>query len=98
MSIDLVSERHSERFVDRSLTSIHEPALIRTERNVDIVGASAALQAALARARKVAPTESSVLVTGETGTGKQLLARALHGWSRRAGSPFLSRNCGAITA
>ena len=59
MSIQLVSERPSERFVDPSPLSI-----------VNIVGASAALQAALARARKVAPTESSVLVTGETGTGK----------------------------
>ena len=61
-----------------------------------IVGASKALQAILARARKVAPTESTVLVTGETGTGKELLARAIHTWSRRVGAPFVSVNCAAI--
>jgi formate hydrogenlyase transcriptional activator len=61
-----------------------------------IIGASAALQAVLARARMVAPTESSVLVTGETGTGKDLLAHAIHSWSRRADGPFVSVNCAAI--
>jgi transcriptional regulator with GAF, ATPase, and Fis domain len=61
-----------------------------------IVGTSAALQAVLARARKVGPTESTVLVTGETGTGKELLARAIHNWSRRAEGPFVSVNCAAI--
>src|SRR5262249_27977440 len=61
-----------------------------------LVGSSAALQAVLARAKKVAPTDSTVLVTRETGTGKELLARAPHHWSRRSARPFVSVNCAAI--
>jgi PAS domain S-box-containing protein len=62
----------------------------------EIVGASSALQAVLARVAKVAPTESTVLITGETGTGKELLARAIHKRSARASRPFISVNCAVI--
>ena len=62
----------------------------------DIVGTSPALQAVLSRVSKVAPTDSTVLVTGETGTGKELVARAIHRRSHRSSRAFVSVNCAAI--
>jgi formate hydrogenlyase transcriptional activator len=62
----------------------------------DIVGTSAALQRVLSLVSKVAPTDASVLITGETGTGKELVARAIHRQSRRSALPFVSVNCAAI--
>jgi transcriptional regulator with GAF, ATPase, and Fis domain len=62
----------------------------------EIVGTSPPLQAVLSRISKVAPTDSSVLITGETGTGKELAARAIHRRSRRSARAFVSVNCAAI--
>ena len=62
----------------------------------EIVGKSPALQAVLTRVAKVAPTDSTVLITGETGTGKELIARAIHKRSQRASRAFVSVNCAAI--
>jgi transcriptional regulator with GAF, ATPase, and Fis domain len=62
----------------------------------EIVGTSAALQRVLSLVSKVAPTDASVLVTGETGTGKELVARAIHKQSQRSSKPFVSVNCAAI--
>jgi transcriptional regulator with GAF, ATPase, and Fis domain len=62
----------------------------------EIVGTSPALHAVLARVAKVAPTDSTVLITGETGTGKELIARAIHKRSARAAHAFVSVNCAAI--
>src|SRR6516162_9457298 len=62
----------------------------------EIVGTSSLLKAVLSRIAKVAPTDSTVLITGETGTGKELIARAIHRKSRRAGRAFVSVNCAAI--
>jgi len=62
----------------------------------EIVGTSPPLQAVLSRISKVAPTDSSVLITGETGTGKELVARAIHRRSRRAAHAFVSVNCAAV--
>jgi PAS domain S-box-containing protein len=62
----------------------------------EIVGTSPPLQTVLSRISKVAPTDSSVLITGETGTGKELVARAIHRRSRRSSRAFVSVNCAAI--
>ena len=62
----------------------------------EIVGTSPALQAALSRVVKVAATDSTVLITGETGTGKELVARAIHRRSNRSARAFVSVNCAAI--
>jgi len=64
----------------------------------EIVGGSPALRAVLSRVAKVGPTDSTVLLTGETGTGKELIARAIHKRSQRASRAFVSVNCAAIPA
>jgi formate hydrogenlyase transcriptional activator len=62
----------------------------------EIVGTSPALRAVLSRVSKVAPTDSTVLITGETGTGKELIARAVHKRSKRSSQAFVGVNCAAI--
>ena len=62
----------------------------------EVVGASGAIRAALRRVSKVAPTDSTVLITGETGTGKELIARAIHKRSLRKMRAFIAVNCAAI--
>ena len=62
----------------------------------EIVGTSPALQSVLSRVAKVAPTDSTVLITGETGTGKELIARAIHKRSQRSSRAFVTANCAAI--
>jgi formate hydrogenlyase transcriptional activator len=61
-----------------------------------IVGNSAALESVLAEVQRVAPTDSTVLILGETGTGKELIAHAIHNLSPRCGRPFVKLNCAAI--
>jgi formate hydrogenlyase transcriptional activator len=86
---DLKEQLHKENIALRdeiSQTSMFE----------EIVGSSEPLRRVLGLVGKVAPTDSTVLITGETGTGKELIARAIHRQSPRATGPFVSVNCGAI--
>lgn len=64
----------------------------------EIVGTSDVLKRVLLQVSKVAPTDSTVLISGETGTGKELIARAIHKRSQRSGRPFVAVNCAAIPA
>jgi formate hydrogenlyase transcriptional activator len=64
----------------------------------EIVGRSPVLQRALRQVEQVAPTDTTVLITGETGTGKELIARAIHNLSARRDRPMVTVNCGAISA
>jgi formate hydrogenlyase transcriptional activator len=61
-----------------------------------IIGSSPALESVLAQVERVAPTGSTVLILGETGTGKELIAKAVHNLSARCGKPFMKLNCAAI--
>ena len=63
----------------------------------NIIGQSDALQETLVMARKVTGSDTTVLLSGETGTGKELFARAIHGNSRRSGHPFMALNCSALS-
>ena len=65
-------------------------------RSEEIIGYSPALQSVLMEVERVAPTDSTVLVLGETGTGKELIANAVHNLSARRGRPFVKLNCAAI--
>jgi transcriptional regulator with GAF, ATPase, and Fis domain len=76
-----------------------EPAFVELSSRTsfgDVVGGSAEMRRVYAIMEKVAPTDTTVLVSGETGTGKDLVARALHECSRRAAGPFMAIDCGAI--
>ena len=68
----------------------------RKELGDTIVGADAGLRAVMERVELVAPSDAPVLIFGETGTGKELIARSIHAGSRRSAGPFDRVNCGAI--
>jgi formate hydrogenlyase transcriptional activator len=77
--------------------TITDPMTDQVERTFErIIGSSAALEAVLAQVEQVAPTDSTVLIEGETGTGKELIAHAIHNASQRCGRSFIKLNCAAI--
>jgi formate hydrogenlyase transcriptional activator len=72
--------------------------IIRSSMFEEIIGSSAALRSTLKKVEKVAPSDSTVLILGETGTGKELIARAIHRLSNRSARAFIRVNCAAIPA
>ncbi len=87
-------KRSEERLREENLVLREE--IDRSSMFEEIVGSSAPLRSVLAQVAKVAPTDSTVLILGETGTGKELIARAIHKLSKRSRRAFIRVNCAAI--
>ncbi len=100
--IDVTDLKAAQEQMNREVISLKEQNLLlkkefyRDPMFKEIIGSSAALEATLAQVAAVAPTDSTVLITGETGTGKELIAHAIHRYSPRAEKAFISVNCAAI--
>src|SRR6201988_2578363 len=92
---DIEDRKRAEEEIRKENIALREE-IIKTSMFEEIVGNSNALVQVLNLVRKVAPTDSTVLITGETGTGKELIARAIHKSSKRADRAFVSVNCAAI--
>jgi formate hydrogenlyase transcriptional activator len=92
---DIEDRRRAEERLQQENVALREE-IDKASMFEEIVGTSPALQTVLSRISKVAPTDSTVLITGETGTGKELVARAIHRRSNRASRAFVSVNCAAI--
>jgi PAS domain S-box-containing protein len=92
----ILMEREQARLLAQN-TYLREE--IKATHNFDeIIGASGGLLKVLGNVQRVAPTEATVMITGETGTGKELIARAIHSASDRADGPFIKVNCAALPA
>ena len=90
----VLAEQERNRLQQQNLYLREE---IKNEYNFEeIIGGSAVLRAVLAKVKQVAPTDSTVLITGETGTGKELVARAVHSLSKRKDKPLIKLNCSAL--
>jgi PAS domain S-box-containing protein len=87
-------KRAEERIRNENLALREE--IDRSSMHEEIVGSSQVLRSVISQAGKVAPTDSTVLIFGETGTGKELIARAIHNRSKRSTRAFIRVNCGAI--
>jgi formate hydrogenlyase transcriptional activator len=94
-STDIDERKRAEERLQQENVALREE-IDKASMFEEIVGTSPALKTVLSRISKVAPSDSTVLITGETGTGKELVARALHRRSDRASRAFVSVNCAAI--
>jgi formate hydrogenlyase transcriptional activator len=94
-STDIEDRKRAEEGIRKENIALREE-IIKASMFEEIVGNSPPLQQVLSRVAKVAPTDSTVLITGETGTGKELIARAIHKASKRSDRAFVSVNCAAI--
>jgi formate hydrogenlyase transcriptional activator len=94
-SIDIDDRKRAEERVRQENVALREE-VDKASMFEEIVGTSPALKSVLSHISKVAPSDSTVLITGETGTGKELVARAIHRRSNRTSRPFVSVNCAAI--
>jgi len=92
---DIEDRKRAEEEIRKENIALREE-IIKASMFEEIVGNSSPLQQVLSRVAKVASTDSTVLITGETGTGKELIARAIHKASKRSGRAFVSVNCAAI--
>jgi PAS domain S-box-containing protein len=92
---DIDDRKRAEERLQQENIALREE-VDKTSMFEEIVGTSPPLQTVLLRISKVAPTDSTVLITGATGTGKELVARAIHRRSNRASRAFVNVNCGAI--
>jgi formate hydrogenlyase transcriptional activator len=92
---DIEDRKRAEEEIRKENIALREE-LGKTSMFEEVIGTSLVLQMVLARAAKVAPTDSTVLIMGETGTGKELIARAIHKRSKRSERPFISVNCAAV--
>ncbi len=92
----LLTLRNALQHVDLAVENVRLRAEV--EASHQIVGSSKAIKAVIERIEKVAPTPARVLITGENGTGKELVARAIHDLSLRVRGPFVEVNCAAIPA
>ena len=101
-ALDLSEQKHDEAEIRALKDQLYRENLaLRDEVDrafmfEEIVGSSKTLKTALSRIARVAPTDSTVFISGETGTGKELIARAVHKRSRRSGRAFVSVNCAAL--
>ncbi len=92
LQVDQIVARQKEKSLGEHFRKVHEQSSYG-----DFIGAAAATDRVKQLLGKVAPTDSTVLITGRSGTGKELAARMVHDQSPRAGKPFIAVNCAALT-